>query len=143
MSSCFCHFVLSCSSVVLLPCSLSFSSVSVFCRVVLSCLLQSSFDVFIWHSVVRRPSGTLGHRRLDAAENNPSSQEYLLGGVYHLRYSPPALGDHGPCLLRSEAARNYGCNGVHLSVPFERRYTYKKTKRSYSNSKKCNISLSA
>ena len=52
MSSCFCHFVLSCSSAVLLSCSLSCSSVTVFCPVVLSCFLQSSFDVFIWHTVV-------------------------------------------------------------------------------------------
>ena len=51
MSSCFCHFVLSCSSVVLLLCSLSFSSVVVFCHVALCCFLPSSFDVFISHSV--------------------------------------------------------------------------------------------
>ena len=38
---------------------------------------------------IRRPSGTLGHRRLDAAENNPSSKEYLLGGVYPSPYPLP------------------------------------------------------
>ena len=38
---------------------------------------------------IRRPSGTLGHRRLDAPENNPSSQEYLLGGVYPSPYRLP------------------------------------------------------
>ena len=39
--------------------------------------------------LIRRPSGTLGHRPLDAAENNPSSQEYLLGGVYPSPYPLP------------------------------------------------------
>ena len=40
---------------------------------------------------IRRPSGTLGHGRLEAPEINPSSQEYLLGGVYPSPYPTLAI----------------------------------------------------
>ena len=38
---------------------------------------------------IHRPSVTLGHRRLEAPETNPSSQEYLWGGVYPSPYPLP------------------------------------------------------